>query len=126
MPGDWGCPPTSKFPQDWGIKGVDENVCKRSNLVDKSVVGMARCARRWLLRQLLPRRGQVLNKIFKSFDAAVADIPDGATIAIESWGIPACAQNLVDAVKRRGIKDITLVTHNFIPIVLGEDETCFT
>ncbi len=56
----------------------------------------------------------------------MADIPDGATIAIESWGIPACAQNLVAAVKRKGIKDITLVTHNFIPIVLGEDETCFT
>ncbi len=66
------------------------------------------------------------NKIFASFDEAVADIPDGATIAIESWGIPACAQNLVAAVKRKGIKDITLVTHNFIPIVLGEDETCFT
>lgn len=65
------------------------------------------------------------NKIFSSFDAAVADIPDGSTIAIESWGIPACAQNLVAAVKRKGIKNITLVTHNFIPIVLGEEETCF-
>ena len=68
----------------------------------------------------------MLNKVFKSFDAAVADIPDGATIAIESWGIPSCSQNLVAAVKKKGIKDITLVTHNFIPIVLGEDETCFT
>jgi 3-oxoacid CoA-transferase len=65
------------------------------------------------------------NKVFNSFDEAVADIPDGATIAIESWGIPACAQNLVAAVKRKGIKGITLVTHNFIPIVLGEEETCF-
>ena len=65
------------------------------------------------------------NKIFASFDEAVSDIPDGATIAIESWGIPACAQNLVAAVKRKGTKDITLVTHNFIPIVLGEEETCF-
>jgi len=29
----WGCPPVSKFPQDWGIQGVDE---KRmiSNLKD--------------------------------------------------------------------------------------------
>jgi len=65
------------------------------------------------------------KKIFRSFDEAVADIPDGATISVESWGIPACAQNLVAAVKKKGIKDITLVTHNFIPIVLGEDETCF-
>ena len=67
----------------------------------------------------------MLNKVFKSFDEAVADIPDGATIATESWGIPAAAQNLVAAVKRKGTKDITLVTHNFVPIVLGEDETCF-
>jgi 3-oxoacid CoA-transferase len=67
----------------------------------------------------------MLNKVLKSFDEAVADIPDGATIATESWGIPAAAQNLVAAVKRKGVKDITLVTHNFVPIVLGEDETCF-
>jgi 3-oxoacid CoA-transferase len=67
----------------------------------------------------------MLNKILSSFDEAVADIPDGATISVESWGIPACAQNLVAAVKKKGIKDLTLVTHNFIPIVLGEDETCF-
>ena len=65
------------------------------------------------------------NKVFNSFDEAVADMPNGATIGVESWGIPACAQNLVAAVKRKGIKDITLVTHNFIPIVLGEEETCF-
>lgn len=65
------------------------------------------------------------NKVFRSFDEAVADIPDGATIGVESWGIPACAQNLVAAVKKKGIKNITLVTHNFVPIVLGEDETCF-
>jgi 3-oxoacid CoA-transferase len=63
--------------------------------------------------------------VLKSFDEAVADIPDGATISVESWGIPACAQNLVAAVKKKGLKDLTLVTHNFIPIVLGEDETCF-
>jgi len=67
----------------------------------------------------------MVNKVFKNFDAAVADIPDGATIAVESWGIPACAQNLVYAVKKKDIRDITLVTHNFVPIVLGEDETCF-
>jgi 3-oxoacid CoA-transferase len=66
-----------------------------------------------------------VNKVFNSFDEAIADIPDGATIGVESWGIPACAQNLVAAVKKKGIKNLTLVTHNFVPIVLGEDETCF-
>ena len=24
LPGVWGCPPASHFPQDWGIKGVDK------------------------------------------------------------------------------------------------------
>jgi 3-oxoacid CoA-transferase len=67
----------------------------------------------------------MVNKVFNSFDEAIADIPDGATIGVESWGIPACAQNLVAAVKKKGIKNLTLVTHNFVPIVLGEDETCF-
>ena len=67
----------------------------------------------------------MLNKVFKSFDAAVADIPDGATIAIESWGIATTAHNLVAALKRKGTKDLTVITHNFIPAVLGEDQVCF-
>src|SRR4030042_5868697 len=67
----------------------------------------------------------MINKVFNSFDAAVADIPDGACIATDSWGIPACAQNLIAALKRKGTKNLTLVIHNFIPIVLGEAETCF-
>ena len=49
----------------------------------------------------------MLNKVFKSFDAAVADIPDGATIAIESWGIATTPHNLVAALKRKGAKNIT-------------------
>jgi len=26
LPGVWGCPPISKFPQDWGIKGVEKGL----------------------------------------------------------------------------------------------------
>jgi len=62
----------------------------------------------------------MLNKVFSSFDDAVADIPDGASIAIESWGIPATAQNLIAALKRKGIKDLTVITHAFIPMVWDE------
>ena len=36
------------------------------------------------------------NKVCASFDEAIADIPNGASIAIESWGIAATAQNLID------------------------------
>jgi hypothetical protein len=24
LPGVWGCPPNLKFPQDWGIQGVEK------------------------------------------------------------------------------------------------------
>ncbi|MEE8374607.1 MAG: 3-oxoacid CoA-transferase [Dehalococcoidia bacterium] len=65
----------------------------------------------------------MLNKVYDSFDEAVADIPDGASIAAECWGIPGSAQNLIAAVKRKGAKDLTLITHNFVPIpVMSEDE----
>lgn len=67
----------------------------------------------------------MLNKVFKSFDAAVADIPDGATIAIESWGIATTPHNLVAALKRKGAKNLTVITHNFIPAILGEESVCF-
>ncbi len=63
----------------------------------------------------------MLNKVFSSFDDAVADIPDGASIAIESWGIPATPQNLIDALKRKGTKDLTVITHTFIPMVWPEE-----
>jgi len=63
----------------------------------------------------------VLNKIFDSFDEAVADIPDGAVIAVECWGYPATAHNLIAALKRKGTKDLTVITHTFIPQVFSED-----
>ena len=65
------------------------------------------------------------NKVYGSFDEAVADIPDGSSIAMESWGIPGCPQNLIAAVKKKGIKDLTIITHNLIPPVIGEDVVCF-
>ena len=52
-----------------------------------------------------------MNKIFTSFDEAVADIFDGATIMISGaqgpWGIP---RNLILALHRKGTKNLTLVT----------------
>ncbi len=62
------------------------------------------------------------NKIFNSFDDAVADIEDGASIAVECWGTTAMPQNLIAAVKRKGVKDLTLITHNFIPLVFFTEE----
>jgi len=64
----------------------------------------------------------MINKIVGSFDEAVADIPDGAVIGMDSWAIAATPQNLIAALKRKGVRDITVVTHCFIPMIFGEDK----
>ena len=47
------------------------------------------------------------NKIYPSFDAAVADIPDGATIMFADFGGIGAPQNLIAALHRQGAKDLT-------------------
>ena len=64
----------------------------------------------------------MLKKLFSSFDEAVADIPNGASIAMDSWAIAATAQNLIAAIKRKGVKDLTVITHCFIPMIFSEDK----
>ncbi len=68
----------------------------------------------------------MLNKIYGTFDEAVADIPDGASIAVECWGIPGTAQNLIAAVKRKGINNLTVITHNFFPMIGFSEEEATT
>ena len=62
------------------------------------------------------------NKVMTDFNEAVADIPNGASIAMEGWGFPAAPQNLIAALKRKGVKDLTIICHVFIPMVWSEDE----
>jgi len=51
------------------------------------------------------------NKIFESFDAAIADIFDGASIAHSTFG-PACMpMNLWEALTRKDVKDLTIITN---------------
>ncbi len=65
----------------------------------------------------------MINKVFDSFDEAVADIPDGASIATGCWGVTSLSQNLIAALKRKGAKDLTLIVHNIIPtLFFTEDE----
>jgi len=61
------------------------------------------------------------NKVCSSFDEAVADIPNGASIAMDSWAVAATAQNLIAALRRKGTKDITVITHCFIPMIFSEE-----
>ena len=68
----------------------------------------------------------MLNKIYSTFDEAVADIPDGSSIAMECWGIPGTAQNLIAATKRKGINNLTIITHNFFPMIGFSEEEATT
>jgi len=62
------------------------------------------------------------NKVFASFDEAVADIPDGASIATGCWGLTSVSQNLIAAIRRKGVKDLTLIVHNFLPLPFFTEE----
>ena len=53
-----------------------------------------------------------INKTVDSFDKAVADIPDGATIMIGGFGtVASCPSLLLAALARKGVKDLTTVSN---------------
>ena len=52
------------------------------------------------------------KKIFPSLDEAVADIPDGAQIMVGGFGGAGFPNNLIQALARKGAKDITAVSNN--------------
>jgi 3-oxoadipate CoA-transferase alpha subunit len=51
------------------------------------------------------------NKVLATFDEAVADIPDGASIMVGGFGPPGLPQNLLGALIRQGAKDLTIITN---------------
>ncbi len=53
-----------------------------------------------------------MKKIVASADAAVADIPDGATVLVGGFGLCGNPEHLIAALNRRGAKDLTLVSNN--------------
>jgi len=53
-----------------------------------------------------------LKKVFESADAAVADIPDGAIIMLGGFGLCGIPENLIDALVRRGIKNLRTISNN--------------
>jgi len=61
------------------------------------------------------------GKIVPSFEAAVADIPDGASIALFFWGFPGCPQNLIRALRDHGARDLTVISQAWFPFPLPEE-----
>ncbi len=53
-----------------------------------------------------------MKKLFASADEAVADIPDGATLLVGGFGLCGNPENLIAAVHRKGVKDLTIVSNN--------------
>jgi len=53
-----------------------------------------------------------MNKVFTNADAAVADVPDGASIMVGGFGLCGIPENLIEAVRQRGTKDLTVISNN--------------
>lgn len=56
-----------------------------------------------------------------NFADAVADIPDGAGIALHSWGLAGAPQNLIRAMRDQGAVDLTVITENFVYLPFPEE-----
>ena len=53
-----------------------------------------------------------MNKVLPSADAAVARIPDGATIMMGGFGLCGIPENLIAALRARGTKNLTIISNN--------------
>lgn len=52
------------------------------------------------------------GKVYQSADQAVADIPDGSRILFGGFGLCGIPEKMIDAINRKGIKDITAISNN--------------
>src|SRR5271157_3916728 len=53
-----------------------------------------------------------MNEVFPNADAAIADLPDGATIMVGGFGLCGIPENLIEALRRKGTKNITVMSNN--------------
>ncbi|KAK7955966.1 Succinyl-CoA:3-ketoacid-coenzyme A transferase [Apiospora aurea] len=52
------------------------------------------------------------SKVFKSADEAIADIRDGSVILSAGFGLCGVAETLIQAIHKKGLKDLTAVSNN--------------
>ena len=55
---------------------------------------------------------KVMNKVFDNFDAAVADIPDGATIMVGGFGLCGIPETLIKALVRKNARNLHTISNN--------------
>ena len=53
-----------------------------------------------------------MNKLYPSADDAIRDIPDGATIMVGGFGLCGNPENLIAALNRKGVRNLTLISNN--------------
>jgi 3-oxoacid CoA-transferase subunit A len=53
-----------------------------------------------------------MNKVIPSADEAIRDIPDGATIMVGGFGLCGIPENLIAALVRKGVKNLTTISNN--------------
>ena len=53
-----------------------------------------------------------MDKRIASADAAIAELADGATILMGGFGLCGIPENLIAAVRRKGTKNLTIVSNN--------------
>jgi 3-oxoacid CoA-transferase subunit A len=53
-----------------------------------------------------------VNKIFPNSDAAVTDIEEGASILVGGFGLCGIPENLIEAVRRKGTRNLTVISNN--------------
>jgi 3-oxoacid CoA-transferase subunit A len=54
----------------------------------------------------------MIDKVVASAEAAVADVPDGATLVVGGFGLCGIPENLIAALVRRGVQKLTVVSNN--------------
>lgn len=60
------------------------------------------------------------TRICTTFEEAIGDFPDGASLMVFCWGVSGTPQNLLQALKNKGTQDLTLITHNVMPAFVGK------
>lgn len=67
------------------------------------------------------------NKVLQTFEEAIADISDGASLMVFNWNMGrSTPRNLIRALYKKGTRDLTIISHNFAPARAGNysfDET---
>ncbi len=53
-----------------------------------------------------------MNKVVRDVHEAIADVQDGATIMMGGFGLCGVPENLIDAVRDKGVKDLTIISNN--------------